>query len=294
MSAEGNLEPLLAAMSPRRRPGEYVFVVMDDRRPVPDAAVQACVVEPEGVTLVLDRPSADRAGLVYDFIAGWITLQVHSALNAIGLTAAVSTALADADISCNVIAGFHHDHLLVPYGRVADALDVLHGLSARHRAPRPTVTVRPARADDARAMTDLARAAYAPYVARIGREPAPMTADYTAIADAGDAWVAEEGERVVGLLVLRLREDHVLLENVAVDPGARKLGIGARLLRFAEERAKAVGVADVRLYTNVAMTENLAYYPQRGYRETHRAIHDGYQRVFFAKTVGSRPGGRAP
>ncbi|MHB1613204.1 MAG: ACT domain-containing protein [Actinomycetes bacterium] len=150
VSAEGSLELLLAAMSPQRRPGAYVFVVVDDLRSVPDAELLASVVEAEGVTLVLARQDADRAGLAYDFIAGWITLQVHSALDAVGLTAAVSTALTDAGISCNVIAGYHHDHLLVPFERLDDAFDVLHGLSASHRSKQPTVTVRPAGADDRR------------------------------------------------------------------------------------------------------------------------------------------------
>jgi hypothetical protein len=75
------------------------------------------------------QEDADRLQLRYDFVAGWITLQVHSALAAVGLTAVVSTALADAGISCNVVAGYHHDHLLVPLERVDEALTVLHGLA---------------------------------------------------------------------------------------------------------------------------------------------------------------------
>lgn len=69
------------------------------------------------------RQDADRLGLGYDFLAGWITLQVHSALAAVGLTAAASAALTDAGISCNVLAGYHHDHLLVPLDRVEQALN---------------------------------------------------------------------------------------------------------------------------------------------------------------------------
>jgi hypothetical protein len=133
VNAEADLEVLLAEMSPQRRPGIYVFVVVEDLRDVPDAKVLASVVETEGLALVLTRHDADRSGLAYNFIAGWITLQVQSGLHAVGLTAAVSTALADAGISCNVIAGYHHDHLLVPFERLDDALDALRRLSARHR-----------------------------------------------------------------------------------------------------------------------------------------------------------------
>lgn len=288
VKAEGDLQELLAALSPRRRPGEYVFVVADEAKPVADGDVLASIVETEGLSLVLARHVADRSGFSYDFVAGWITLEVRSALDAVGLTAVVAAALTEAMISCNVLAGYHHDHLLVPYERVDDAINVLHELSAQHRSlPAARPTVRRACVADARAMTELARAAYTPYVTRIGREPAPMVADYVSAVRKDEAWVAEEDGRTVGLLVLRYYKDHVLLDNVAVSPDAQKLGVGSALLELAEDNARSAGVSEVRLYTNVAMTENLAYYPRHGYRETHRALQDGYQRVFFTKPVTS-------
>ncbi len=85
-------------------------------------------------------------------------------------------------------------------------------------------------------MRELAEAAYQLYVDRIGREPAPMTADYAQIAESGYAWVAEHGDRIVGLLVLEPAEDHLLLENVAVAPQAQGLGVGGRLLRLPRSR----------------------------------------------------------
>ncbi len=123
------------------------------------------------------------------------------------------------------------------------------------------------------------------YVNRIGREPAPMNADYDRIAAEGQSWVAEHDGRVVGLLVLERGEEHLLLENVAVLPQAQGLGVGGRLLRLAEDRACAYGLREVRLYTNESMTENLAYYPRRGYNESHRSVQDGYHRVFFTKRL---------
>lgn len=78
---------------------------------------------------MLSQDDADRLGLAYDYVAGWIALQVHSALAAVGLTAAVSAALAEANISCNVVAGYHHDHLLVPIKCLDEALTVLRKLT---------------------------------------------------------------------------------------------------------------------------------------------------------------------
>jgi N-acetylglutamate synthase-like GNAT family acetyltransferase len=134
-------------------------------------------------------------------------------------------------------------------------------------------------------MREVARAAYETYVDRVGREPAPMTADYSRIAESGHAWVAEEAGCIVGILVLEPAEDHLLLENVAVTPRAQGLGVGGRLLRLAEDRAREHGSREVRLYTNEAMTENLDYYPRHGYHETHRATQDGFRRVFFTKVL---------
>lgn len=129
----------------------------------------------------------------------------------------------------------------------------------------------------------IAAAAYAPYVARIGRPPAPMVADYAAAVDRGEVWVAADDGAIAGLLVLVPAPDHLLLENVAVRPAAQGTGIGARLLALAEDQAGQLGLAEIRLYTNVAMTENLAYYPRHGYAETHRGQGDGFSRVYFAK-----------
>lgn len=116
-------------MAPRRRPGRFVFVTVDA---VPtDVEVCASVAEAEGLSVVVSQDDADRLGLAYEFVAGWITLQVHSALSAVGLTASVSAALTEENISCNVVAGNRHDHLLVPVERADDAVAVLRDLAER-------------------------------------------------------------------------------------------------------------------------------------------------------------------
>lgn len=110
-------------LDPVRRPGEFVFVAGDH------GPAEATVREDEGTTAVLARERADALGLEYDFVAAWITLRLHSQLEAVGLTAAFSAALAEAGIGCNVLAGLHHDHLLVPADRANQAIAILEGLS---------------------------------------------------------------------------------------------------------------------------------------------------------------------
>lgn len=112
-----------------------------------------------------------------------------------------------------------------------------------------------------------------------------MTADYAAAVTAGGTWVAEDGGQVVGLLVLVPADDHMLLENVAVAPEAQGTGVGGTLMRLAEDETRAAGFPEVRLYTNEAMTENLSYYPRRGYAETGRVAEDGFRRVYFRKLL---------
>ena len=129
MSGERDLETLLTSVDPVVRPGACVFVVVHDEALLDELDPEATIRESEGLTAVVRRERADALGVQYDHLAAWITLRVHSALDAVGLTAAVSTALAGAGISCNVIAGYHHDHLLVPVDRVADALEALAGLT---------------------------------------------------------------------------------------------------------------------------------------------------------------------
>jgi uncharacterized protein len=107
-------------LDPVRRPGEFVFVVGDET-----VAAEATVREEEGLTVVIARERADELGLPYDYVAAWITLRVDSTLEQVGLTALFSRALADAGISCNVLAGVHHDHLLVPADRADEAIEVL-------------------------------------------------------------------------------------------------------------------------------------------------------------------------
>lgn len=141
---------------------------------------------------------------------------------------------------------------------------------------------------DAAAVRELVRVAYQHYISRIGRPPAPMVADYDQLIGAGVVWVVEAGGQLAAVLVLHERDDHVEIENLAVDPVHQGTGIGTELLRFAEERGRANGAREARLYTNEKMTENLAYYPRRGYVESGHQVGDGFSRVYFVKRLTER------
>ncbi|PSJ27648.1 acetyltransferase [Streptosporangium nondiastaticum] len=129
MAGERDLSKLLSGMRPELNAGRYVYATVEGEAPAGVAPV-VTVREPEGLTLVVRQEEADAAGLSYDYVAGWITLRIHSALEAVGLTAAVAQALAQAELSCNVVAGFHHDHLFVPYERAEEAVEVLERLAS--------------------------------------------------------------------------------------------------------------------------------------------------------------------
>jgi GNAT superfamily N-acetyltransferase len=145
--------------------------------------------------------------------------------------------------------------------------------------------IRRAGPGDVEELRAIAAAAYQKYVPRIGRAPAPMTADYAQAVRDGQAWAALEDGQIVGFAIIIAQPGYLLLDNVAVLPAAQGRGIGARLLALAEDQARGLGLREIRLYTNETMTENLAYYPRHGYAETHRAEQDEFNRVFFRKPI---------
>lgn len=131
MTGETDLERMLSSLQARLLPGEFVFCTLPGGHYGDQQALSplACFTEEEGLSLLLHRDSADDAGLAYDGVFRCISLGVHSSLEAVGLTAAVASSLADHHISANVIAAFHHDHILVPMDRAEEAMAVLRSLA---------------------------------------------------------------------------------------------------------------------------------------------------------------------
>jgi len=149
--------------------------------------------------------------------------------------------------------------------------------------------IRTAVPSDAEWVGEVVGAAFAPYVERIGREPAPMNEDFDEAIARSEVYVPAEGEAVI---VLTPQDDHLLVRDVAVDPRSQRRGVGTRLMRFAELRAAELGLGEIRLFTNVAMVENQRFYAGLGYEETGRAEAHGYRRVFYRKAL-DRPADRA-
>lgn len=126
-------------------------------------------------------------------------------------------------------------------------------------------------------------AAYGKYLTRMDKPPAPMFRDYGPSVQDGTTWVA--GSPVTAVLTLYPRHDHLLIENIAVAPGAQGRGLGRALMDFAEQEATRRGLARMALVTHEAMTENQAIYARLGYTEVERRAEDGYRRIYMEKPL---------
>lgn len=151
--------------------------------------------------------------------------------------------------------------------------------------PKPENIVRLANASDAEAVASCVRAAFTPYIDRIGKPPVPMLADFPALIAAGQVWVAEMGNQVAGVLVQYETEEGFYIDTVAVLPVLQGSGVGRALLVFAEDEAKRRGYQSIYLCTNIKMTENQVFYPKIGYVKYERRLDQGYDRIFYRKQL---------
>jgi hypothetical protein len=134
MSGERDHETLRREMAPQLHPETFVYCSFPDFR-IPPGLNPICTFrEAEGVTAIVEKSQADGASVPYVFESHLITLTVHSSLEAVGFLATLAVRLADAEIPCNVVAGYHHDHLFVPTRRSQEALEVLASISAPARS----------------------------------------------------------------------------------------------------------------------------------------------------------------
>ncbi|WP_339666026.1 ACT domain-containing protein [Maribacter arcticus] len=131
MAGETDLNILLESLEPSLNLGSYVFISLKDINEILREDILFEFKEAEGITILLSRDKADKYNLDYEFVASWITLKVHSALDAVGLTAAVSSALTKHNISCNVVAAYYHDHIFVSKKDTKKAMEVLSEFSRK-------------------------------------------------------------------------------------------------------------------------------------------------------------------
>ncbi len=129
MAGEKDLKNLLKSLNPELQAGEFVFCSVNDLAELKMEDIAMMLRENEGITVIVKRELADQMKLEYSFVASWITLNVHSSLEAVGLTAVFSKALSDEGISCNAVAAYFHDHIFVGQNDTEKAMNILSGIS---------------------------------------------------------------------------------------------------------------------------------------------------------------------
>lgn len=149
--------------------------------------------------------------------------------------------------------------------------------------------IAPAKTEDVPAIIFMVNGAYSHYTERIGKPPAPMTADYNQLLTTHDVFVLREaeGSQAIGSIVLLAPDgsDAVNINNLVVDVTAQGKGYGKMLMQFAEDLARERGRKALELYTNVKMYENIELYAKLKFTETGRRVDSGYERVYFRKEV---------
>jgi GNAT superfamily N-acetyltransferase len=136
---------------------------------------------------------------------------------------------------------------------------------------------------DAAAVTICVHNAFGHYIERIGRKPGPMLMDYEREISEHQVFVVKDNGRLVGALVLCVKDEGFLLDVIAVEPEWQGKGLGKLLLNFAEAEAKRQGYKSIYLYTHEMMVENQALYSKIGYVEYDRRFENGLSRVYMRK-----------
>jgi GNAT superfamily N-acetyltransferase len=255
---ETDLQRLLAGLSPALAPRPRAIRTQAHDAPVPTDAIML-FREDEGATVVVDAAGAGIDSATDEPRWAQITLRVHSSLDAVGMMAAIATALADRDIPCNAVSAYFHDHLFVPWTRRDDAIDALRALASGDGAIR----VREAGVADIAAM----HAIRMDVRENILSDPSWLTPDvyraHLGGAGASNSWVCERDGRILGFSVARQAQADIWA--LFVDPAHEGLGIGRRLVAAATDWLFAQGVDIVSLSTTPD-TRADAFYRANGWQ----------------------------
>ncbi|MDA1101518.1 MAG: GNAT family N-acetyltransferase [Proteobacteria bacterium] len=152
---------------------------------------------------------------------------------------------------------------------------------------QPISKIRRATASDADDVAACVQAAYRMHLTRMRRPPGPMLRNYAQVIAAHQVWLSLIQDRIVGVLVLMERDDHLLLDNIAVHPVHRGQGLCGELLALADTEAARQGFSELRLYTHVTMAENVALYQAKDWVITGQGVENGYERIFMTKRLAS-------
>lgn len=155
----------------------------------------------------------------------------------------------------------------------------------------PTLQVKRATKDDIPTIRAIVHDAYTKYIDRIGRKPAPMIADYDQLLSTHEIYIMREFSHgkasgaCVGSIVLNVEGEALSINNLVVRPDLQGRGYGRLLMDFADDLARERALKKLQLYTNVKMWENIGLYANLGFGETGRRVEDGFERVYFEKSV---------
>lgn len=148
-----------------------------------------------------------------------------------------------------------------------------------------TIDIRLSREEDVGAVTDCVCQAFIHYIPRIGKQPGPMLDDYHSLTTQNAVYIACKGQEIVGVVVLLETDEGFCIETIAVRPGAQGLGVGGKLLTYAEHVARRSGYKSVYLSTHRLMHESQAVYAHLGYAQFDERIVNGYDRIFLRKPL---------
>jgi GNAT superfamily N-acetyltransferase len=150
-----------------------------------------------------------------------------------------------------------------------------------------TASVRAATENDLEHINAIVRAAYSPYIDRIGKLPASTTTDFGPLIESAHVFIAELSGEIVALVVLTPHGDSLELSSLSVRPDRQRQGLGRLLVSFAEQRATTLGFEALSLYTNARLEELIRYYRRCGFEVTDRRHDQGFDRVFMLKVLNS-------